>query len=172
MTTEASMGSHVMLYPPATAHGDLQEYGSYWRALKGAESTRGDCGAESTRVTVVLRAHRLYSIWGAQRLQMLLFCSPSRWPQHAWLLQHRVRLWKPLYNLHSGVRAWCADVHSQLFTRCCVRGLQPLGLWLLQHRVQNCTEIICRVVLLLKTSSFKSSRASVSRTGMAQRVSF
>ena len=64
------MGSHVMLYPPPTAHGDLQQYGSYWRALKGAESTRGDCGAESTRVTVVLRAHRLYSIWTAQRPQM------------------------------------------------------------------------------------------------------
>ena len=78
MTTGASMGSHVMLYPPATAHGDLQQYGSYWRALKGAESTRGDCGAESARVTVVLRAHKLYSIWGAQRLQMLLFCLPSR----------------------------------------------------------------------------------------------
>ena len=56
MTAEASMGSHVMLYSPPTAHGDLQQYGSYWRPLKGAENTRGDCGAESTRVTVVLRA--------------------------------------------------------------------------------------------------------------------
>ena len=47
MTAEASMGSHVMLYPPPTAHGDLQQYGSYWGPLKGAENTR---------VTAVLRA--------------------------------------------------------------------------------------------------------------------